>query len=54
MPRSKDVGTNIRNLKESNKTRSKPRPMRQIKAIALSEARAAGNKSIKPAPNKQR
>ena len=45
MPASRDVGTNIKNLRKS-KTK---RPAKQILAIALSEARAKGAK-IKPAP----
>ena len=48
MPASKSVSQNMRNLKKS-KTK---RPMKQMVAIALSEARSKGAK-IKPAPKKK-
>jgi hypothetical protein len=50
MPASKDVGTNIKNLRASGKKRSD----KQITAIALNEAREAGNRSIKPPPGKRK
>lgn len=43
MPKSRDVGKNIKALRKSKTKRSK----KQILAIALSEARAAGNRKIK-------
>lgn len=46
MPGGRDVGANIRELKASGKKR----PHDQIVAIALSEARRAGNKKVGPKP----
>jgi hypothetical protein len=43
MPGTRDVGANIRDLKKSGTKR----PKKQIIAIALSQARKAGNKKIK-------
>lgn len=53
MPGSKDVGSNIEELRKRNKGKSKPRSEAQIKAIALSQARSAGNRSVKPPPGKR-
>mgnify|MGYP001586052058 CR=1 FL=1 len=47
-PASKDVGTNIRNLKKSKTKRSH----KQIVAIAISEARAEGGKVAKKPKSK--
>lgn len=41
MPGGKDVSKNIEELYRANKSRPKPRPRRQIVAIAESQARAA-------------
>jgi hypothetical protein len=47
MPASKDVGTNIKNLKAANKGRSKPRSQKQVLAIALEESRRLGGNAPK-------
>jgi hypothetical protein len=47
MPKSKNVGTNIRRL------RKRGFKGKQLTAVALSEARAAGNRKIK-APRKRK
>lgn len=44
MPGGKDVGENMRELKKANEGRAKPRPQRQMVAIALDQARRAGAK----------
>ena len=49
MPLGVSVGDNIRELTEANKGRDKPRPRRQVIAIALSAARKAGA-DVPPAP----
>lgn len=49
MPKSKDVGKNIKALRKSKTKRGS----KQILAIALSEARSAGNRKIK-APKKKK
>lgn len=50
MPGTRDVGSNIKELREHG---SRPRSRDQILAIALSEARKAGNSDVKPAPKKK-
>jgi hypothetical protein len=49
MPGTKDVGANITELRKHG---SKPRPEKQILAIALSQARKAG--ADIPPPNKSK
>lgn len=46
MPGTKNVGKNIKELEAANKDKpkSKKRPMKQIVAIALEQARAKGAK----------
>jgi hypothetical protein len=48
MPKSRNVGTNIKRLRKSGKFKGK-----QLLAVALSEARAAGNRKIR-APKRKR
>jgi hypothetical protein len=46
MPGSKNIGSNIKELEAANKgkAKGKKRPMKQIIAIALEQARAKGAK----------
>jgi len=58
MPLGKDVGKNIKTLRAENQpgrtkrgtSGGKPRPEKQILAIALEEARRHGNPKVKPHP----
>lgn len=48
MPKSRNVGTNIKRLRKSGFKG------KQLVAVALAEARSAGNRKIKKAPKKRR
>lgn len=47
MPGGRNVSDNIKELYKANEGRSKPRPRKQVIAIAMSEARRAGKSPSK-------